>query len=1761
MQRLFIQTTLKTKKLMSNLLKKLFQTPEVVNKLTAKEYYEGFKKIFSKIGISENSEESEEENDEDVPRGEAFFYVTDFAFADGQAPLLWVGSLNTEWKAFRKKNQNSGNFAKGYAEKASEINPDADRRDFTFTITDGKAIKETACKAVEKAVRENCSKKINVTVPQVAQDKEQPIATPEQPKKVKKESEAFNNILASFHFYKNIDGLKAPAAKIKARLDLENLIETWDTKKEDKELTAQIQKLQKSLGENLQWQEQLQDLANELRQNEIEWKKCFTAFGGDMQLLKNITDAKKQKQHYLAIRYLLGETISWQLKKIYYFDDEIKAGTLDAQYNDALQSLIGKNKIIDYNCNTAITLLTENNANTAKLKQAFRDLSPKDDIEMVKLDIFHMLKDTKIPKELEEQLAKYKNLLVKTGKNINTKASEIQTELLNLSDWMHKHRKEIPAELRKEIGLKIYKAREEIGLSGHLDSNYTDIVQLFQNFETRKENFLSEWGAGQKPELEKELKNKMAHTSSLKGIINNLENKMRLWESSQADFSSIEIQEQHKNIRRMRRAMAELSALNLGINYKMPDGVARKTYVLTSDGAYKTNGLTTFKTTSDDFIKNAIRSNKTVSWAQFKIAIGYSLPDDTAKTTAIEARVKKLHKQLEKIIAWQVESKKYDKNPDLDTANKYFNDLDLLINKELQELQSARQAILLEQNATRNSGRLERLKESRNEKEKEWQNLYQEEQKKPAKGRPEKMAALELEITQRNLRINNVQNRIVQGGAVLQMQEKLFSSFSAEEIAELKKIATRWQNRDNQAPKDADDILQTKGKTAKYLQDLEEILEIEASKHKIMEATKAKSQEAIKKAIADLEIDYNMLADRLTAALKDYDPKNAAPTITLIKILQKDVVGRMPDAKTIKQSGEQLGIAYYPKLKNLHWHIQRLLKELNNEETIDSITAQKIMDEVGILLNVREDDPGLIPEATAMIEAMNKWQARNTPAQESKDIWTLPKNKEYYENFDFYKSELANKLKQVEIVMKVQPTLLPIFDQCSQEIKTLMRSMQEAKEHPAVKKWLDTLQTEQDKFDNQTINMLTPNLEAELAKINETIDKIRVAYFKAEDDLFRKEETRAFAAYKGGFDIAKNIGFIVPEKELELQKKIYERIINRVNARIKNGEAPEEIQASLAHIPFSFVPDKCVAALAAWQATRKAVLERHFDMKSKDYSAEGMISAQLQEMPEEALEQINQKARNFVEAEEFKQLITDLAEKSPEELDEFIKNKELAKNSAKETMDTRKGYVQTAVDISLTAAKVLQKMTRAAQGSSLATGKIDDSANNLIGNSIAKNPLKDGKVINDAASVGKILGGVCSILSGVIQAISLLKTEPKTNPQTTFDKVVIKSLTTLESLANIGYGTTVIFDALQFGVGEILVGFNLAIDLINVAKTFYSLVKNMRMAIKTQELENVANLEDNALVMAFSQEMKNIEKKIVKDSFNLTTGTMAAAGSAVQIGGLFDPTGSTMTVGQVIRYTAKGVEVAGNLVLAIDNVRDICKAASWIKKAAIGDRNAQIKVMSNCSYYAKMYIAHKAFEGDPLAKKYLIDRNMSATDLENEFTSKSVLQDALLYASDEGGDTFWFNPADGELTNINKQLFENFAQKTSEKISVIGVKLEFFVGITASQTYENLQKMGLVSEAGLQGLFANYVKFKSKKINKAHPIRAYHNTEFTNNLKSLYVPVKKYHQHLIDKIADATKSGSLAQINHATRFIETIEQEANEIERILQLFEIHKLAA
>jgi hypothetical protein len=1761
---------------MSSVLKKLFRTPDIVGKLTAKEYYDGFKKIFSKVAVSESGGDEVEDDEESVPAGEAFFFVSDFRFADEEAPLLWVGALSNEWKVFRKSNQNKSSFAKGYAEKASEDNPDPEAAAFIFTVTDGKALKETIFKIVEKTVKKYCSKKINLTLPTLKTPDDKPITQP-----VVASNEANNyvkDIIETFNLYKNTDGMKAPSAKIKLRFELEALIANRDKKQEKPEDTKKIETLSKALKEGLQWKEQIEDLAFNAKSIAHTWNKCLKSMGGSIKKVSEIQDFKEQRKRYMELRMIIADISDWQKKEHFYFQDERDAKILPTEAANQLMQLKSTIDEAKTPCLEAIKLLTTDNPNAARLEQAYRDLSPKDDIRIAKIGL--EISEEKLKncdKNVAQRLKKYAELLETIKVNPNLHAVAINKQLTELSNSMFKHRDNMPAELTKDIGDKIYEARREIGLSGYLDdTKYKSLCEAFDNFMSWQKDFESKW-ANTEPSTEDEKEQKQFMIIKIQNCINFFQRSQKNWEKEVKKHQSLNNIEVQQNLKHVRKMYFDLNAWvsQYPLFKTMKDfGKELKTYDIKKDSQYKTDALSTQKNKAKEFMKKAVHTPQIVSLDAIKEFFGKKQPSDTAKPKVVTARIKKLREDLAEITTWLVDAKAYKPSTDLETAKKQFKILEALIYTEINELQSIKKSVALNTTTTENEQRLnevytnnkqlsDELQTAKNELEKET-NPQKKEEKKAA------IKAIEKKMQTQLARANHLQNRISEGGAALALQEKNFLAFTDTERQELADLLNKWQKAKTtelaqQAKAEIAQKLKPHNLEAKEQSDLAYILDMDTFKSTTFKATVEKSKNAVAKANTNLNNDYKILADRLTFIVKQYDKNSPTSILTAIKNLSDEITLRLPDAETIKSDEEILGLDYYKKIENLRWHCQRLQNEIQEVDTIDKKIASAIFKEKSMVMTMPIEDVDFIPQATNVLQAISNWQKRNTPPKDSKGEWALPDNKDTHQALENYKQELIEKVKKSPVLDGTKPDYSGLIATANQEIEELRRGISETLNHPTVKQWDEQLKAFQKQFEDKTISVLTPNLQEELDKIKATVAKIRMDYYNIEDDLYRKEEEKTFAAFKGEFDIFKNRGFQVPDKEMPILQKTYERIINRVNARIKNGESPESIRASIAHIPFNFIPDKCIADLAAWQATRKEVLARHFESTQKDTTAKMYADIKFTDVPEATIQQTLQKARNLINNEEIKSAVTELAEKTPEELDAYINKKELERTKEAERNEML-GKVGTAsVDITLMAAKVLKKIVDKAKSTAEKVGSLNkniDSTNKTLdklGLGLVISNVDKG-IVKDAATVASVLGGVSSILTGVMEVVSLLQSEPKTNPQTAFDKFVKKGLQGLSGLVNIGVGIPTIVDAFQAVAGEVLIGFGLAADLINFANALYSLGQHEIALNKTQKLQNLAEREVNPLAAAFEQETKSIEKKIAKDYLDIVTTTMSAAGNITQLAGLGDPTGSAIATGKAIVWLSKGISVAGKLVLTINNIADMRKAGRLIKKAAAGDRESQLKVMSHSSYYAKMFIAMKAFDGDPLAKKYLIDRNMSSTDLEDEFTAKSVLQDALLYASEETNDTFWYDPVSGDFTSVGVAAFESFLKSTSETINITGAKIKMFFGKTPAQNYQQLQTMGLISQAGLHQVFANYIKFQSKKLGVLHPHRSRLAASFASSIKVLYKPLKEYHDTLSSNITIASKEAkNVAEINHATQIAEIIEPEVAETGRLLQLFDLYEL--
>ena len=190
---------------------------------------------------------------------------------------------------------------------------------------------------------------------------------------------------------------------------------------------------------------------------------------------------------------------------------------------------------------------------------------------------------------------------------------------------------------------------------------------------------------------------------------------------------------------------------------------------------------------------------------------------------------------------------------------------------------------------------------------------------------------------------------------------------------------------------------------------------------------------------------------------------------------------------------------------------------------------------------------------------------------------------------------------------------------------------------------------------------------------------------------------------------------------------------------------------------------------------------------------------------------------------------------------------------------------------------------------------------------------------------------------------------------------------------------------------------------IDLTRAIVDLGKAISLSKRTGSLQRQAEIADaaqdspdgGALVMAICNGVAATKRKVAKESVNVTSKGLTFAGE------LTLNTGIGVVAGLGLKVAGKSVEYAGKIVFAgIDwgRAKDV---KAMIKEARDGNPMARMQLMKKSGLYAKMYIGIMAREGNPIARKYVVDRGLSEADIDNPAIAISVLRDAMLNVEDQ----------------------------------------------------------------------------------------------------------------------------------------------------------------
>jgi hypothetical protein len=158
-----------------------------------------------------------------------------------------------------------------------------------------------------------------------------------------------------------------------------------------------------------------------------------------------------------------------------------------------------------------------------------------------------------------------------------------------------------------------------------------------------------------------------------------------------------------------------------------------------------------------------------------------------------------------------------------------------------------------------------------------------------------------------------------------------------------------------------------------------------------------------------------------------------------------------------------------------------------------------------------------------------------------------------------------------------------------------------------------------------------------------------------------------------------------------------------------------------------------------------------------------------------------------------------------------------------------------------------------------------------------------------------------------------------------------------------------------------------------------------------------ASMEDGgAFLNALDNEVNGRNKQIGKDGIEVFAASMDLAGSAA---GSFGGHHGLVAQG-ALKITSTAITLGSKFVFTNIDWAQARKAKALLTEAQAGNPVARMEIFKNSNLYAKMYICVLCQEGNPLAKKFVIQRGIEEEDLDGAMSTK-ILRDALLQSADQ----------------------------------------------------------------------------------------------------------------------------------------------------------------
>lgn len=211
-------------------------------------------------------------------------------------------------------------------------------------------------------------------------------------------------------------------------------------------------------------------------------------------------------------------------------------------------------------------------------------------------------------------------------------------------------------------------------------------------------------------------------------------------------------------------------------------------------------------------------------------------------------------------------------------------------------------------------------------------------------------------------------------------------------------------------------------------------------------------------------------------------------------------------------------------------------------------------------------------------------------------------------------------------------------------------------------------------------------------------------------------------------------------------------------------------------------------------------------------------------------------------------------------------------------------------------------------------------------------------------------------------------------------------------------------------------------------------MERTKLRAGTGELRDQALLDTTSqLSRAFDQAQGRETRLAVESGVSATTSGLSTAANVAT------STGVGAKVGAALEVTSTAISVGGKVVLGGYDEVTARKAVATLRRAQAGDTDAQQEVFADHAHYAKMLIAVMAMDGDPLARKYLIDRGLEESDLENPATTADLLFDYAVLKSKETDEPSSKIAQALELAQAAGEKLTEFAKACAAGLERIGV--------------------------------------------------------------------------------------------------------------------------